>query len=325
MAQKKKLQVFISSTYSDLLEERQAAVEAILTAGHIPAGMELFAAGDESQMNVIKRWIDESDVYMLILGGRYGSIEPATQKSYIQLEYEYALEKNKPLFAVVVDEDHLEEKVRKHGSKVFEKDNQDKLKSFRALVLTKLVKFWRDTKDIKLAVLETLSEFGNRSELAGWVPGNESVNTGVVAEEIARLAKENAELREKVNNSLSSATKYNGLTFEEMYKLLDSYAIDFQNLGQTRGFGIAKKIQELSVFLEDTQPTILHYFWMYSRQFREKRIGSTFRNSPEITLFELGIIDTDLNASFFITESGLQFLIKLKLDQKYSKAESFII
>ena len=55
MAQKKKLQVFVSSTYTDLREERQAAVEAILTAGHIPAGMELFAAGDETQVNVINR------------------------------------------------------------------------------------------------------------------------------------------------------------------------------------------------------------------------------------------------------------------------------
>ena len=62
MTRKRKLQVFISSTFADLREERQAAVEAILTAGHIPAGMELFTAGDESQMNVIKRWIDESDV-----------------------------------------------------------------------------------------------------------------------------------------------------------------------------------------------------------------------------------------------------------------------
>jgi hypothetical protein len=60
MAEKKKLQVFVSSTYIDLKEERQAAVQAILTAGHIPAGMELFSAGDQSQMDVIKRWIDES-------------------------------------------------------------------------------------------------------------------------------------------------------------------------------------------------------------------------------------------------------------------------
>ena len=72
---KRKLQVFISSTYSDLKEERQAAVEAILKAAHIPAGMELFTAGNKSQMATIERWIDESDVFMLILGGRYGSIE----------------------------------------------------------------------------------------------------------------------------------------------------------------------------------------------------------------------------------------------------------
>jgi hypothetical protein len=36
---RKKLHVFVSSTFSDLVPERQAAVEAILTAGHIPAGI----------------------------------------------------------------------------------------------------------------------------------------------------------------------------------------------------------------------------------------------------------------------------------------------
>ena len=66
---KKRLQVFVSSTFTDLRDERQAAVEAILAAGHIPAGMELFAAGNESQMEAIQQWIDESDVYLLILAG----------------------------------------------------------------------------------------------------------------------------------------------------------------------------------------------------------------------------------------------------------------
>lgn len=46
----KKLQVFVSSTYTDLKDERQTAVEAILDAGHIPAGMELFKAGNDSQL-----------------------------------------------------------------------------------------------------------------------------------------------------------------------------------------------------------------------------------------------------------------------------------
>ena len=50
----KKYQVFISSTYLDLIDERQAAVEAILKAGHIPAGMELFTASNKSQWDIIK-------------------------------------------------------------------------------------------------------------------------------------------------------------------------------------------------------------------------------------------------------------------------------
>jgi len=81
MIPKKRLQVFVSSTYEDLKEERQAAVEEILKAGHIPAGMELFTAGDETQMEVIRTWIDGSDIFLLILGGRYGSIDPASQRS----------------------------------------------------------------------------------------------------------------------------------------------------------------------------------------------------------------------------------------------------
>jgi hypothetical protein len=77
-----KLQVFISSTYTDLIPERQAAVQSILKAGHIPAGMELFTAGDRSQWEVIQRWIMDADIYMLILGGRYGAIEPDSGLSY---------------------------------------------------------------------------------------------------------------------------------------------------------------------------------------------------------------------------------------------------
>lgn len=61
---KKKYQVFVSSTFSDLINERQSCVEAILRAGHIPAGMELFSAGNESQLEIIRRWIEESDIYI---------------------------------------------------------------------------------------------------------------------------------------------------------------------------------------------------------------------------------------------------------------------
>lgn len=118
----KKLQVFVSSTYKDLVEERQTAVQAILDAGHIPAGMELFWAG-KTQMETIRRWIDESDIYCLILGGRYGTVDSTGFKSYVQLEYEYAVVKGKPLFALVLTEKMLNEKAKIQGKEaVFEQE-----------------------------------------------------------------------------------------------------------------------------------------------------------------------------------------------------------
>ncbi|CAN5514349.1 hypothetical protein BH10BAC5_BH10BAC5_23940 [soil metagenome] len=170
----KKLQVFVSSTFTDLREERQAAVEAILSAGHIPAGMELFTAGDQSQMSVIKRWIDDSDVYLLLQGGRYGSIELDSGKSYTHLEYEYAISKGMPFFAVVISENALNEKTKLRGLGVVELGDSKKLEEFRKIVLTKLVKFWDDKKDIKIAIHETLNEFSLRKDLVGWLRGDKS-------------------------------------------------------------------------------------------------------------------------------------------------------
>ena len=197
MLPNKRLQVFISSTYKDLIEERQAAVQAILSAGHIPAGMELFAAGDQSQMSVIKAWIDQSDVYLLILGGSYGSIEPISSKSYTHLEYEYALSIGKPLFSVVITDEALEGKIKNEGSKVLETQNQSQYREFKKVVLTKMVRFWSDSKDIKLAIFETISEFVRRDDLIGWVPGNFQVDTSKMALELARLGKANAILEDE--------------------------------------------------------------------------------------------------------------------------------
>lgn len=224
----RKLQVFVSSTFNDLIRERQAAVEAILTAGHIPAGMELFTAGDESQMDVIKQWINESDVYLLILGGRYGSIEPISGKSYTQLEYEYAISKSKPFFACVIKDAAIEARVKMEGRSVLETENPSNLKEFRATVLTKVSKFWDDTKDIKIAVAETLSGFARREDLVGWVRASTQSDLPALADEIARLSKENANLRIQMSLSANPEDRINGLTFVELKAILDKVgASDF--------------------------------------------------------------------------------------------------
>lgn len=188
----KKLQVFVSSTYTDLIEERQAAVEAILDAGHIPAGMELFKAGNESQLQTIYKWIDESDVYMLILGGRYGSIESKSGKSYTQLEYEYAISKNIPIFSVVLSESFLTEKINiLKLSDVMEQKVPDKYQTFKLLVMSKIVRMVDDCKDIKISIHSTLNEFTNTYNLIGWIRNdNDSI----------KLLKENSNLLRENNN-----------------------------------------------------------------------------------------------------------------------------
>jgi hypothetical protein len=86
----KKYQIFISSTFEDLTEERRLVTEAILSMNHIPVGMELFAAGNEDQWTFIKNRIQESDYYIVIIAERYGSIGPKGI-SYTEMEYRYAI------------------------------------------------------------------------------------------------------------------------------------------------------------------------------------------------------------------------------------------
>jgi hypothetical protein len=217
---KKRLQVFVSSTYTDLIAERQAAVEAILVAGHIPAGMELFSSGDESQMEVINQWIDESDVYLLILGGRYGSVDSKSGKSYTQLEYEYASSKNKPMFACVLTDEVLEKRVKKYGSTVIETSEPQKLKAFRELVLSKISKFCSDEKDIKIVIGHKLSELGRRDDLIGWVKSTDQPDLARLADEIARLSKDNALLRDREPQRVGLDAS-SDLTFEELRQIID--------------------------------------------------------------------------------------------------------
>jgi hypothetical protein len=44
-----KYQIFVSSTYEDLKDERNEIIKACLNMGHIPVGMEMFNAADEEQ------------------------------------------------------------------------------------------------------------------------------------------------------------------------------------------------------------------------------------------------------------------------------------
>jgi Domain of unknown function (DUF4062) len=233
---KKRLQVFVSSTYKDLQNERQEAVKAILEAGHIPAGMELFTSGDEGQMEVIKQWIEDSDIYLLILGGRYGSIEPKSGKSYTHLEYEYATDLRKPVFACVMTSEYLNSKI--HGSNykdIMEQSSIDKFIKFKNLVMSKIVSQCNDTTEIKYQIIRKMLETDRDESLTGWIRASESSDSALLSEEIARLSQENRELRDRIKEISNQKNQtldlmIHGVPFREIYNILKDAHIREEDL-----------------------------------------------------------------------------------------------
>jgi len=104
----KKYQIFISSTYEDLIPERKKVCDVILSMYHFPIGMEMFSAADEEQWEIIKETIDSSDYYVLIIGKRYGSVIPEGQPdagiSYTEKEYRYAVSRGIPVLTFIKKE-----------------------------------------------------------------------------------------------------------------------------------------------------------------------------------------------------------------------------
>ncbi|KWZ35076.1 DUF4062 domain-containing protein [Burkholderia anthina] len=185
----KRYQVFVSSTYADLLDERQEVMQALLELDCIPAGMELFPAANEDQWTLIKKVIDDCDYYMVIIAGRYGSIGP-DGLSYTEMEYRYALETGKPVLGFVHrDPTTLPAKRCEAGE-----EGKAKLEAFRALAQKKLCRFWESPADLGSQVSRSLVKLIKSSPAVGWVRGN-LVPEQSATEEILSLRRQIEDLQ----------------------------------------------------------------------------------------------------------------------------------
>lgn len=169
----RKYQIFISSTFEDLKEERKAITEAILEEKHIPIGMELFSTSDTSQWEYIRKRILESDYYVLIIGHRYGSIDNTTDNniSYTEKEYDFAIENNIPIMSFVIDKSATVDstKIETNGDKL------EKLNSFKQKVQSKLCKFYNNKDALKSHFKTALNECIIENPRAGWVRADDLI------------------------------------------------------------------------------------------------------------------------------------------------------
>lgn len=166
----KRYQVFVSSTYTDLIEERKEATQAILKCNCFPSGMELFPASNNKQWNVIKQVIDDSDFYLLILAGRYGSIgidDSGNKLGYTEMEFNYAISKGKPIIAMIYR--HPENLLAKYTEKT--ERSIRRLNKFREKAMKgRMVAFWENKDQLGGEIFRSLNEMKSTTpEAIGWI------------------------------------------------------------------------------------------------------------------------------------------------------------
>ncbi|HEX7677873.1 MAG TPA: DUF4062 domain-containing protein, partial [Thermoanaerobaculia bacterium] len=204
----RRYQVFISSTFTDLRDERKAAIEGVFERGHIPIALERFSPANDSDLQVIEKAMASSQVYILILGHRYGEIISGSNISYTELEYDLAQSRGLLTLVFLMDDQVVAEK-RKEFDRAHMKDAQElahdgHFTRFRDKVKTHFFRPFRPGPEFKYIVQLALSDRLRDCPVPGFVlePLDPTIVEGVRNEFIGAIV---AELR----------------SFEKLYKRLE--------------------------------------------------------------------------------------------------------
>ena len=217
----KRYQVFVSSTFEDLREERSAVIGALLQLDCIPAGMELFPAADEDSISLIKSVIDDCDYYVVIVAGRYGSTLPGSPNSYTRMEYEYACEIGKPTIALLHSNVGGLAANKCEASEVGRK----RLDEFRTELKKKNCRLWADRAELMNGLYTGVLHLKKTRPAVGWVKSN--ATSDAAKDELLRLRSRVEELSEELASAVSLAAPAN---LDEIAKGQDTVGIrvDFE-------------------------------------------------------------------------------------------------
>ena len=186
-------QIFVSSTYSDLQKEREHVITELTRIGYIAVGMEQFPATDEEQLEYIQKIIDNSDYYVVVIRGKYGSLA-SDGISFTEKECDYALKTKKPVLAFLF---------KNPGQlRVAETDNDpekaQKLNAFKKKLEEKrIVRYWEDSSQLGNDIKDSIHDIVRRRPGVGWIRGDQALDP-TVYKELEAERRQNKELREKL-------------------------------------------------------------------------------------------------------------------------------
>lgn len=291
----KKYQVFVSSTYMDLQEERQEVIKALLELDCFPSSMEFFPSTDDDQWTLIKQIIDDCDYYIVIIGGRYGSIS-SEGISYTEKEYRYALESGKPIIAFL----HNDPKNLPVKNSELDPEAIKKLEAFKVLVQKKMCKYWSNAVELGSVVSRSFIKLQKSHPAVGWVRGD-LIPEKDSSIEILELTKEIEKLKQQLEDTKTKAPKgsedlaqgYDEIEIHYTCESNDGTAYEFQTTHNWKG--------------------IIQVSW-----------NDIFAQIAPILISEINEHQIKNSLNRFIEKLGLETLKKNK-DAKGHKFKSFVI
>jgi hypothetical protein len=171
----KKYQVFVSSTYEDLKKERDAVSEALRNNRYIVSSMETFPASHTKKGDVIQREIEESDYLVVIIAGKYGSVDE-TGVSYTEKEYDYAGEIGVPAYAFIQKDEAIKEQNRD--------SDETNLNNFKDRLKTKVCKFWEGERDLTNHVISSINDATKTNPRPGYIRGDATISPTMETKEM---------------------------------------------------------------------------------------------------------------------------------------------
>jgi hypothetical protein len=98
------MKIFLSSTYTDLLAEREVIKNLCQELNTNFIGMEVFRSSSNNPLITSLNYLKQCDIAIFIIGHRYGSVDKKSSKSIVQLEYEAAVKQKKAIRTYLKDD-----------------------------------------------------------------------------------------------------------------------------------------------------------------------------------------------------------------------------
>ena len=319
-----KYQVFISSTYTDLVKERKMVIESVLLADCIPSGMESFSATDTAQFEVIKKVIDLCDYYVLIIGGRYGTINNKADISYTEMEYNYAVAKKIPVLVFAIDDKVILTDEKKETDEL----KKGKLLVFKEKVMKeRLASIWSTIDDLGSKVAIAILKAKQNEKRVGWVRGDKQADPET-ARQLTNALIENKELLEKIqeleksileNNYIDEELAFYGDEIELLYtsQYYDFDGPVFEN--NTRIISLDNLFKYMSVRLSG-QNTINEYYDAIDSYITNCKVDRNQALTIKVHFVALGFLAISLDNKgkelVALTEKGKKEMQKLNSIKK---------